>query len=71
MLPGCPENLCTSDHSPVFATYDVDVLSQTLCTATGLGKFNKFKELPAENYHFMWGFPEMFCTKLLFLAIWM
>ena len=53
MLPGCPENLCTSDHSPVFATYDIDVLSQTLCTATGLGKFNKFKELPAENYHFM------------------
>ena len=32
---GCTENICTSDHSPVFATFDVGVLSQTLSSSDG------------------------------------
>ncbi|XP_057300881.1 phosphatidylinositol 3,4,5-trisphosphate 5-phosphatase 2-like isoform X2 [Hydractinia symbiolongicarpus] len=31
---GCTESICSSDHSPVFATFDVGVLSQTLAASS-------------------------------------
>lgn len=53
-MPGCTDDIVTSDHSPVFATFEVGVTSQFVPKKgkdKGTGSVPHWDSAPIENPH--------------------